>query len=491
MDMGVTPEAYATILGITIAYFVIVAVVGVWTKKYVRSLKDWVIGDFPFAIIFGHMVATLYSGMALIGASGLNYRLGVSAFAELWPVACLLMVSAVFGPRIWKYARENNLMTIPDLFEHYFGGSKLMRVLAVILVFVTVVILLIAQWTAVGIGMSLILGVPYWISVLVGTVIVIAYTFSGGMWAVAVTDLIQFIVFAATVIVIAVVTIPAFGGLDGILNELGKIDPKLLEPLGRGAPFIWPYIVTHYAVLFLGISAHPRMVHRIYSNRKVEYFKWLPLAGVLSFGICFLLPKYVAMAARVAVAKGLMPTPPTSDWALPYFIYYLTNPLIAGLFLATLFAACMSTADTLLAMSAPLFTRDIYQKLINPNVDEKKLLPWTRVSAVVIGVIAMVVAFNPPAIIPWIVWTSEGLAGCTLGVSLLYMFYAKKLVTKAGVAASIISGLVLALSLGYYDKFISPLPMNPFFVPLIVSAIICPLVSALTRPKKQQVHSSA
>jgi Na+/proline symporter len=254
-------------------YFVIVTVVGVWTK-YVRSLKDWVIGDLPFAIIFGHMVATLYSGMSLIGAS---------AFAELWPVACLLIVSAVFGPRIWKYARENNLLTIPDLFEHYFGSSKFMRVLAVILVFVTVVTLLIAQWTAVGMG--LILGVPYWISVLVGTVIVIAYTFSGGMWAVAVIDLIQFIVFAATVIVIAAVTIPAFGGLDGILNKLGKIDPKLLEPLGRAAPFIWPYIVTHYVVQFLGISVHPRMVHRIYSNKKVEYFKWLPLAGVLGYGI--------------------------------------------------------------------------------------------------------------------------------------------------------------------------------------------------------------
>ena len=485
MGMSVAPEAHMTILGVVVAYFVIITILGVWAKRYVKGLKDWVIGDLPFPLMFGHMVATLYSGMALIGASGLNYRLGVSAFAELWPIACLLVVSTVFAPRLWRYARENNLMTLPDLYEHYFGGSRLMRVLAVIIVFITVVILLVAQWTAIGIGMSLILGVPYQVSVIVGTVIVVLYTFAGGIWSVAITDLVQFICFALAVIVIAAIAIPAFGGLEGILSELSKINPKLVTPLGERPPFVWPYIATQYAVLFLGIAAHPRMVHRVYSSKKLEYFKWLPLAGVLGFGIAFLLPKYVTMAARVAVEKGMMPNPPTSDWALPYFVYYLTNPVIAGLFLAALFAACMSTADTLLAMSAPLFTRDIYQRLVNPNVDEKKLLLWTRIFTVIIGVIAMVIAFSPPAIIPWIIWTSEGLAACTLGVSLLYMLYARRFVTKAGVAASIIAGLVVGLSFGYYDRFVASLPMNPFFVPLIVSAIICPIVSALTRPKKQ------
>ncbi|MEM4653412.1 MAG: sodium:solute symporter family protein [Candidatus Nezhaarchaeales archaeon] len=476
-------EKLFTIWSIVIAYLVVVTIAGVLTKRYVTSLRDWVIGALPGPIIAAHIIATLYSGMSVIGASGMNYQFGVVFFGELWPVLGALIVATVLGPKLWRYVRKHNLLTIPDFYEHYFGGSKLMRVLAVIVLFITTVILLVAQWTAVGIGMTLMLGLPYELAVLIGTAITLAYTVAGGVWGVAVTDFIQYIVFATCAITIFVITMMQFGGIDPLISRLREVNPALVAPIAERPPFSWPYILTHFAVLLIGLPSHPRMVHRIYSAKREEYFKWLPLACVVGYAIAFILPKYVALAARIAVAQGAMPTPPTSDWALPYYVFYCFHPVIAGFFLASLFAACMSTADSLMVTSASLFTRDIYQKLINPHADEKKLVFWSRVAVLIIGIIAMIIAFNPPAIIPWLVWTSEGLAGCTLGVTLILMLHAPRLVTKVGAASALIVGLVVGLSLGYYGRFVAPLPFNPFLPALISSIVVCIVVSLLTRPK--------
>ncbi len=480
-------ERLLWIWSIVIVYLGIVTIAGVLTKRYVASLKDWVIGALPGPIIAAHMIATLYSGMSLIGASGMSYSFGVVFFGELWPVLGMVVVTTVLGPRLWRYVRKHNLLTIPDFYEHYFGGSKVMRVLAVVILFITTVILLVAQWTAVGIAMTVMLKVPYEISILIGTVITLAYTVAGGVWGVAVTDLIQYLTFAFAVIVIFALTMSSFGGLDQILHQLGRANPALLEPLARAPPLSWPYIVTHFAVLLIGLPSHPRMVHRVYSLKKESYFKWLPLACMAGYAIAFLLPKYVALAARVTVEQGLMPKPPTSDWALPYYVFYMMHPALAGLFLAAIFAACMSTVDSLLITSASLFTRDIYQKLVNPSADEKRLILWSRVASVVVGAIAAVVALSPPAIIPWIIWTSEGLAGCTLGVTLIFMLHAPKFITKSGAAAALITGLVVGLSLGYYDRFVARLPLNPFFPALIASLVVCVAVSLLTRRRVAQL----
>lgn len=476
-------EKLFTIWSIVIVYLAIVTIAGVLTKRYVANLRDWVIGALPGPIIAAHIIATLYSGMSLIGASGMNYRFGVVFFGELWPVFGALIVATVFGPKLWRYVRKHNLLTIPDFYEHYFGGSKLMRILAVITIFITTVILLVAQWTAVGIGMTLMLGVPFELAVLVGTAIALAYTVAGGIWGVAVTDFIQYLTIAFCIIVIFIITMMQFGGIDPLIAQLRTVNPALVKPLAEAPPLSWPYILTHFAVLLIGLPSHPRMVHRVYSAKKEEYFRWLPLACVVGYAIAFLLPKYVALGARVAVAQGAMPAPPTSDWALPYYVYYCFHPVVAGFFLAALFAACMSTADTLLVTSAALFTRDIYQKLINPMADEKRLVLWSRVATLVIGVIAMIIAFNPPAIIPWLIWTAEGLAGCTLGVTLILMLHAPKLVTKAGAASAFIVGLAVGLSLGYYGRFVAPLPYNPFLPALISSLVVCIIVSLVTRPR--------
>jgi len=483
-------EELLWIWSIVIVYLAFVTIVGILTKRYVASLKDWVIGALPGPIIAAHIIATLYSGMSLLGASGMNYRFGVAFFGELWPVLGMLVVTMVLGPKLWRYIRKHGLLTIPDFYEHYFGGSKMMRVLAVVILFITTVILLVAQWTAVGIAMTMVLNIPYETSVLIGTAIMLAYTVAGGIWGVAVTDLIQFLTLAVTVIAIFTITMLQFGGLGPILSQLGQINPALLEPITQAPPFSWPFIITHFAVLLIGLPSHPRMTHRVYSLKKESYFKWLPLACMVGYALAFLLPKYIALAARVAVEQGLMPEPPTSDWALPYYVFYTMHPVLAGLFLAALFAACMSTADSILVTSSALFTRDIYQKLINPSVDEKRLMFWSRAASIAIGVIAAVVALSPPAIIPWIIWTSEGLAGCTLGITLIFMLHAPKLITKAGAAAALIIGAIVGLSLGYYGKFVASLPFNPFFPALIVSLVVCLVVSALTRRATQTTQAA-
>ncbi|MCX8142539.1 MAG: sodium/solute symporter [Candidatus Nezhaarchaeota archaeon] len=468
---------------IVTAYFILLIAIGFLTRRYAeRSYRDYLLGALPPIAIALHIVATLYSGMSYIGASGLNYAFGVSAFWELWPPVGMILLTTIFGSRLWRYIRKHNLMTIPDYLEHRFGGS-LMRILGAIVVFITIVILLIGQWTAVGIGLTVLLGLPFQVAVVLGTAITLFYTVIGGIWAVAWTDVVQGLTLMVTAIALAIIGVSMVGGLDNLIARLNEISPALTATFAPAGVFSMPFLATHFIVTAIGLTVHPRMFHRIYSVRSESFFKWLPIVCLTAYVIAFITPKFAAMATRVLVEGGAMPRPPTSDWALPYFARYMVDPILAGFFLAGLFAACMSTADSMLVTAAAFISRDIYQRFINPRADDRKLIMISKVAVLAIGLVAMLVALEPPAIIPWFIWVAEGSAGATLGTIFIYALFVPRLINRYGAAASIIVGLILSFAIGYYARFIAPLPISAFFIAFIVTLVLCPIVTLATKRK--------
>ncbi|MEM2026025.1 MAG: sodium/solute symporter [Thermoproteota archaeon] len=482
MEYQVAPEMYVVFFG----YLILMVLIGVLTSKYIRSLRDFYISSgLTMAPLVGTLLATTMSGMGYIGTAGSAYLYGYPFFAEtFFPAFAMIIATTLFGPRLYRYVKRHKLITIPDFFEHKFGESKFLRILTIIACFIPSVFVLLGQYKAIGMVMQALWGWPYEQAVVVGAVIIILYCVLGGIYAVAWTDLVQYVVMMIATFVTFGVAMSAVGGIDGLTAGLKAIDPNLIAVSAPKGPVSWPYFFTMVFIVPLGLAANPRTIQRNWMPAKISYYRWLPMIGFVLWVVVQNLNKFSGMSVRVLAAQGLMPVPKDADMTLPLLCVYFLPPILGGLFISALTAAVMSTVDSLLIISSSLFVRDIYQKLINPNASERKLILWSRIVAALVAVVTLLLSFvSPGTLIVWLVWASDGSAAAMLFPAFLATIYWRR-VSKWGVAASIITGLVVGFSLGYYNNYVSPLPFFAFFPATLASLAVVVIASLLTKPPK-------
>ncbi len=203
-------------------YLLVVLIIGAYSYRFNRTITDYFLagrklGSWVSAI---SSTASSESGWVTLGAVGMAYSAGISA---IWFVpGCLL--GYVFNwyflaPRLRRFSRENNTVTVPDHLEEAYGDdSHILRIVAVVIIFLSMMTYVAAQFQAAGKALDASFGIPYKWGVLTGAFIVIVYTLSGGFRAVSWTDLLQGLFMVVGLIIIPVMAMIKLGGPV----ELGK-----------------------------------------------------------------------------------------------------------------------------------------------------------------------------------------------------------------------------------------------------------------------------
>lgn len=348
-----------------VAYKVVLVGVGVWARG--RSLE---VADFHLAgRRMGPVVASLSasasssSSWTLLGVSGFAFAKGVSAL-WLFP-ACVggfLFNWWVLAPRLRRYGRTMRALTLTELLAAPARG----RMRTAIVVAASLVILVsfgayvAFQFQAAGKAFdevfesTLDLGMTE--CVLLGAGVVTLYTLLGGFWAVSVTDTLQGMVMAASAVLVPLAALVAVGGPQGLAEGLSRIEvPGYLSPVaGLGAAVSLGFVMGLLGIGF-GYPGQPHVVNRfmalregdrdmVLARRVAVGWAVLVYAGMILLGLCGrLLVEDLGDQEKVLVAAARL----------------LFHPVVAGVILAAVLSAIMSTADSQLLVAASTVTNDL------------------------------------------------------------------------------------------------------------------------------------
>ena len=372
---------------ILVIYIIAMFAIGIIANRLtIETSEDYMLAGRRMGIV---MIACSLSSNNIGGGSttGLAARAfagqGLGAAWYVLTASIAMIPLAYFAPKI----RETMAVTIPEVVHRRFGDAA--GTFTAVLNVLSLFFLTASQILASGTVISTIAGIPLNVGILIGTIIVIFYTTVGGMLADIITDVVQwFIIFFGLLIAIPFV-VKAVGGVDAIANALPKAE---LSMFAVGFPYIISLTINYFITFLSG----PEMVSRFASAEDSKKAQKASVLAAVFMAMLAFIPTILGMAAKVA-NPGLDGGAGTT--AMMWVTSEYAPPFITGMVSAAIVAATMSSADSNLLAASTIVMKDIYQKYINPNIDDKKLIFITRACNVLICLVSMGVAlFKIPII---------------------------------------------------------------------------------------------
>jgi Na+/proline symporter len=299
-----------------------------------------------------------------------------------------------------------------------------------------------------GFIFALIFKIPFSVAVLIAAVIVVVYTYTGGLWAVATTDMFQFLVMAVTLgaaLIICWVDIGGYSGVyAGLTAYLGESPWYYFSPSGG---YLTAGVIAAYALTSLAVLCEPAFLQRIFASRSPKDARNALLVGTpiwtaYEFACCML-----GITAVAAVGLGLMGEPHANQALVAVVARYIPAGFI-GLFLAGVLAAAMSTADSYFLVSSGNLVYDIYRPLIKPDLPEDKLVSYTKKAVLISAAISVGLAFYFDRIMGVWVFQASILINTVLIPLYVAVFLKKLKVTRF--SGTLASAVGFFGTIGYY-----------------------------------------
>lgn len=423
------------------AYLIAMLGLGFIAYRMTSNLSDYVLGGRSL----GPGVAALsagasdMSGWLLLGLPGAIYLSGLS---ELWigvglVVGALLNWLYVAAPLRRATAMASDSLTIPDFLEHRFGdGSHVLRIISatVILIFFTLYIS--AGLVGGGLLFQSTFGMDYTTALVVGAIVIVSYTFLGGFLAVSWTDFVQGILMFLTLLVVPMFVVVLVGGWGEATEQVNAVDP------GHSAVFAGMTFLGTISLLAwgLGYFGQPHILARFMAIRSEKDvpratligMSWMVLALIGAIGTGYM---GIAYFADAPVAEH--------ETILIELIQAIFNPWIAGILMAAILAAIMSTIDSQLLVSASALTNDFYKGMVRPNASDSEMVWVSRGAVIAVSIIALLLALDPEAGVLALVSYAWGGFGAAFGPVIILSLYWSRMNRTGALAGMIVGALTV------------------------------------------------
>ena len=374
-----------------LVYAVVLVAAGAWASRRVTSSSQFFVAgrSLSGAMVFSTLLAANIGAGSTVGATGLAYRHGLSAWwwSGSAAIGCLVL-GLVIAPRFHRLAVEHRFLTVGDFLEWRFDRS--VRVLIAAVLWVGTLALLAGQLLAMAWAFEVIAGTPRVVGALASAAILIAYFSRGGMQAAALVNLLQL----ATLVLGFTLTIPyvwsAGGGFEGLRAAAG---PDAADSYGSFTGMGLAGILGLAVVFVPSFIVSPGLNQKCFSARSARAAGAAAVGNALALALFAFVPVVFGMAMR-AVEPGLA----NPELALPRLTMEILPPWLGGLALAALFAAEISTADAVLFMLSTSLSRDLFQAVLRPQASDAELLRVGRIAAVVGGALSVGLALLLPSV---------------------------------------------------------------------------------------------
>ncbi len=378
----------ATLAGLLI-YVALITAVGLAIGRRVKGTGDFFVAGRALGpvLLFATLLAANIGAGSTVGAASLGYENGLAAWWWVGSAGVGTLVLALWlGPRIWRVARDNSLLTVGDYLEHRYGPS--VRAAIAILLWLGTLAILAAQLIAMAWILEVVAGAPRWLGAVAGGVVMMIYFVAGGLLSSAWVNLVQLVVLVCGFLVAVPLAIHGAGGVSAVL-EAARTVPGHLDFMRNGDSG-WIYLM----LLAPAFIVSPGILQKVFGARDVRSVRIGLGACAAALMIFALLPPALGMVAR-AVAPGLE----NPEAALPVILTTGVPAWVGLLGLAAVLSAEISSADAILFMLATSLSKDLYKRFVNPSASDRQVLRVARAAAVVGGCGGVVLAVLLPSVV--------------------------------------------------------------------------------------------
>ena len=465
-------------------YIIILIGVGVYKSRGIKTQEDFMVAGRKTSTIFlvGTLVSTWIGSGSLFGGAGLAFRMG---FSQLWMTAGA-GVAIVIVYFLAHRVRRISEYTVSDILEmRYNSTARLLGTITIIIAYLTIAGY---QFRAGGRLLNILAGMDPRVGGAVACAVVILFTVLAGMVSIMSIDLFNGLMKTCGLIVALPLLLAAVGGL----KHVATLPADHFEVFGK-ENWVWAmgvFFPTFF--LLLGESS----IYQKFFSAKDERSARRAVIGMV-IGVVIL--ETMLCALSVVASSKYISLPPfagpdgTLDKAATETIVLQVArfdlPLVAGMVLICAAVAMMlSTANSFLMIPSTNVTRDIYQRFINPSVSQSTIVRFQRITIVVLGIAAYVVASFFKSILD-MAFTAYSMVGAGITPALLAAFLWKR-VTVAGGIASMVAGLGVPFGITVLN-FILPTPLmetDYIILPSAAASILCLVVVSLltSRPPEEK-----
>lgn len=489
-----------------IAYMAIVIIIGIaFAKKANKNTDSYFLGGRTLGPWVTAMSAEAsdMSGWLLMGLPGVAYWCGIADAA--WTAIGLALGTYVnwliTSKRLRRYSEKANAITLPEFFSNRFHEkSKIIMTVAALFILIFFTVYAASCLVTCGKLFSTLFGFDYVPMMIVGAVFVLIYTIIGGFLAESASDFMQAIVMVIALIVVVITGTVAAGGLDAVVDNAKSI-PGFFEFFGIANPVTDANGVQQslngqplfgeagtYGVLSvvsclawgLGYFGMPQVLLRFMAIRSEKELKSSRRIATVWCLISLVIAVFIGVIGRVLYPTALT----TSSEAENVFILLATNLLpavLAGLVMAGILAATISSSDSYLLIAASAFSKNIFQGLIHKKASDKQVLVISRITLLAITGVAIIIALDENSVIFNIVSFAWAGFGATFGPLMLMSLFWKR-INRWGAIAGMIGGGVMV--------FVWNLAIRPLggiwdvyeLLPAFIFSCICIVVVSLLTP---------
>ncbi|MCM8787350.1 MAG: sodium:solute symporter family protein [Candidatus Omnitrophica bacterium] len=368
------------ILGV-IFYMIVMLFIGYFASKKIKNTKDYIIagGRLGWFLSIGTLFATWFGAETCMGSSATAYEKGIlGVIADPFGAGLCLIISGLFFAR---YLRSLNIQTIIDYFQFRYS-KKVAAFLSII--YIPVYLGWIgAQLLAFGYILNSLTGLPLINSIMISTIVVIVYTYAGGMWADTLTDLFQGLILICGLVILLPIFIKDIGGLN---IAKAKISKEFFYFYPKSKSFLdWLNYIQAWIIVGLGSLPAQDLFARIMASKSPKIARWSSIIAGFLYVSVGLIPVFLGIFGRIVFneigEKNIL---------IELSLRYL-SPLFMALMVGALLSAIMSSADSALLAPASIIGHNIVP-LILPKASERFKLNSCKLSVVFLCILSLVLA---------------------------------------------------------------------------------------------------
>lgn len=487
------------IIATIIIYLVAMLLVGFAYSKSNNDSTDFYLGGRKMGPLVTAMSAEAsdMSSWLLMGMPGLAYLTGIASPG--WTAIGLALGTwlnwLIVARRLRRYSANLDAITVPQFLSLRFHDQRnLLNALGAVIIIVFFVPYTASGFAACGKLFHSLFGVDYMAAMVVSACVIVGYTITGGFRAVTTTDLIQSIVMSLALVAVLVYGIGAAGGWDAVVANAQSLPGYLTMMASHNAA---EGTATSYSLLDivstmawgLGYFGMPHILVRFMAIRDEKELTlsrriaavWVVIS--MTVAVCIgMIGNSVSKAGHIPTLEGSASETIIVQIANLLSTYGWLAAIVAGLILAGILAATMSTADSQLLAASSAFSENLLQDVFGMKLTPKQTMLVARGTVICIAIIAVFLASDPNSSVFAIVSFAWAGFGATFGPAILCALFWKRS-NRQGILAGLVVGGVMV----FVWKFLIA-PMGGALaiyelLPAFLSALIAIVVVSLLTPK--------
>lgn len=445
-------KVYASTIIVFVLYLGFMLGIGIYFYKKGKDgnedLSDYLLGgrDLNPWVAALSAGASDMSGWLLMGLPGAAYLSGYSAGWIGIGLGIGTWVNWQFVAKRFRIYTElsGNSITLSDYFENRFkDNSKILRMVSAVFILFFFFVYTSSGFVAGAKLFNVVFGIDYIPALILGAIVILSYTVLGGFAAVSWTDFFQGMLMFIALVGVPIAVFSSLGGVGPTMDSIRSLNPNLLNIFkNTDGSTLGFWAIASLLAWGLGYPGQPHVTARFMAIRSHKEVRTATIVATVWVVISLLASVLIGTIGMVyfigAPLEGV-----AVENVFMLLIQSVFHPAVAGLFLAAVLAAVMSTADSQLLVTSSSFTKDFYQVFFNKKATEKQMVKVSRISVLIVAIVAFILAMNPDnKVLDLVSYAWAGL-GATFGPIVLLSIYWRDMTRNGAIAGMLTGGITV------------------------------------------------